>query len=484
MNFWHHQTECIQRAEPLDYFGLFFEPGCGKTATTIKILEDKFTKERTILKTLIICPLIVVEQWASEIAKFSSIPNVRVMTLTGSGTQRLSDFQNKNFDNLIVITNYEALYSEKLYMELCKWKPEALVIDESQRIKSHNSKRTKCIVNIARLAKYRYILSGTPVLNSPLDLFSQMLALDHGKRLGTNYYRFLYNYFFDLNTHKKRDAGYFPLWKPRPDTNENLNRIISDCTMRVRKEEVLDLPPFIKKDIHVELSNEQRKLYNELKRDFVAYIDDKACVAELAITKALRLQQIASGFCVFDDDTIKEFDKTPRVSALIELLEEITPAHKVIVWAVFKNNYKQIRKACQEVGVSFAELHGEEKDKLGNIEKFKTDPKCRVLIGHPGSGGIGVNLTNASYSIFYSRNFSLEFDIQAEARNYRGGSLEAGHKNITRIDLVAKDTIDDTISKAIQFKKVQSEKIVDGFGFSNNDLLDLFKEELRNGARS
>jgi SNF2 family DNA or RNA helicase len=145
-----------------------------------------------------------------------------------------------------------------------------------------------------------------------------------------------------------------------------------------------------------------------------------------------------------------ELKDVPRLEALRELLEDLTDGHKVIVWAVFKANYAMIGALCRKLGIEYTELTGEIKDKDTNVHKFRTDPKCRVLIANPGAGGVGINLVEASYSIYYSKGFSLEHDIQSEARNYRGGSHI--HEKITRIDLVAKGTIDDIINEALRNK--------------------------------
>jgi SNF2 family DNA or RNA helicase len=132
------------------------------------------------------------------------------------------------------------------------------------------------------------------------------------------------------------------------------------------------------------------------------------------------------------------------------------------VWAVFKENYAAIRQVCNDLELQFVEVHGDvsAKAKQDAVKRFDSDPACRVLVGHPGSGGIGVNLVAASYSIFYSRGFSLEFDLQAEARNFRGGSER--HETIVRIDLVAPGTIDEQVMQALAAKQAVGETLVRG----------------------
>jgi SNF2 family DNA or RNA helicase len=241
--------------------------------------------------------------------------------------------------------------------------------------------------------------------------------------------------------------------------------LISTKALRAVKEECLDLPPLIKEKIEVELSAEQKRMYKEMKNEFITFIKEeseekeRAVVAELAITKGLRLQQIVSGFVKTDTGETINCKKNPRLDALSTLLEELTPGHKVIVWACFKQDYEEIKKVCQKLKIKFAEVHGGIKNKDEQCEKFRKDKDIRVVICNQASAGIGINLVEASYSIYYSRNFSLEQDVQSEARNYRGGSEV--HSKITRIDLVAPGTIDELVLKALESKQNIADVILD-----------------------
>ena len=194
--------------------------------------------------------------------------------------------------------------------------------------------------------------------------------------------------------------------------------------------------------------------------EFIAWVhakedsgEAKAVVAQLAITKALRLMQIASGFAKTEEGIEIEISDNPKIEALSEILDEITDEHKVIVWASFHENYRQLRELCTKRKLEFVELHGgiTTKQKEANMEAFENNRKVRVCIANPAAAGIGVNLVQASYSVFFSRNFSLEHDLQAESRNYRGGSEI--HEKVTRIDLVAEDTIDEQALDAIANKQ-------------------------------
>ena len=472
IELWLHQREAISKAKPRNYFGLFFDPGTGKTRTVLEILLEKYSKRnRQVLPTLILCPPVVIQNWKDEFLKYTDIEESRIITLTGSGKQRLETFTESDPES-VFITNYETLNMD-IFDHFTRWmhtspQPVCMVLDEMHKIKDPTSKRAKLAHTLARIAHYRYGLTGTPILNSLMDVFSQFLFLDLGERFGDNFFTFRLRFFRDRNkgmpSHK-----HFPDWVPLPGSSQKIKDLIAPVTMTADKSQCLDLPPFVKKTVYVEMGKDQARLYQEMKNDFLTSLEVsdgsmRTSIAELAITKALRLQQIVSGHLRVEAEasggevaTLKIKDN-PRKKALHELLEDLAPYHKVIVWAVFKDNYEDIRDVCDKLGLQYAELHGSVKDRDAQIEMFNHSPRCRVLIGHPGSGGIGVNLVAASYSIFYSRNFSLEFDIQAEARNYRGGSNI--HEKITRIDLCCRDTIDELVMIALANKVSISDKVL------------------------
>lgn len=445
-----------------DNFALFFEMGTGKTLSTIAALLESYNSGPGIQKTLVVAPIVVVPNWEREIQAYSDLPGHRVVTLLGSQKQRIKTFQSaldRIGKELIVITNYEALLMGDLFEMLMKWQPEFFVADESHKLKTYNTKRTKFATQLADKAGRKILLSGTPVLNSPIDLFSQYRVMDGGKTFGKSFYAFRFKYFYDKNAYMPSTVR-FPNWQLHPDSIENINALVQETSLRVKKDECLDLPPLLRRTEYVEMTPGQNKLYQGMKKDFIAYLDDKACVASIALTKALRLMQILSGFIKLEDGTERQLDNVPRERALEDLLEQLTPNHKVIVWAVFKHNFKQIAKICEKLGLEYVEVHGgvTQKCKQEAIDRFTRDDGPRVFIGHPGAGGIGVNLTVSSYSIYFSRSFSLEHDLQSEARNHRGGSER--HEKITRIDLVTPGTIDELVLKMLANKQELGENLI------------------------
>lgn len=477
LKLWQHQATAISEAKDRDYYGLWAEPGTGKSRTVLEIIRGKFADNKQILPTLIFCPSVVVPNWRSEILKYTKIKDEKIILLQGSQKDRIKKFQSSD-PYSIFVTNFEALavmpdlidLIEKSFKELTCHK--VLIGDEIHKLKDSTSKRTRRAITLSQIFKYRFVLTGTPILNDLMDIYAQFKILDQGKNFGHNFFSFRARFFEDKNRFMPAHVK-FPNWQPVQGAGDAIKKIVHENGMIAKKSECLDLPPLLKKIVEVEMGAEQKRLYDAMKKDFIASFDlknsdskettTKYSIAELAITKALRLNQICSGHIKLEgadgeDGIVVNLKENLRKKALKDILEDIAPYHKVIVWAVFKANYDDIKEVCRDLKLGTVELTGQTKDKQTEIDKFQNDKNVRVLIGNPSSGGIGVNLTAASYMIYYSRGFSLEHDIQSEARNYRGGSEQ--HQSITRIDLVCKGTIDELVLESLSQKQQLSDKIL------------------------
>ncbi len=461
-----HQLNAIEIAKSKRDLALFWEMGTGKTAAIINILRHKFAETKSVRRTLILSPLVTLRNWKDEFGVHSNIKTQDIVVLGGSGRKRLQDFDKYALNqNKIVIMNYDFMQNGEIVSRLLEWAPDILVADESHLIKNHSSKRAKNVAMISDICKHRFILTGTPILNSPLDLYMQFRVLDGGETFGKNFFTFRARYFEDVNSRWAQRPGYFPKWEPRPDKFGEMNELIYSKAIRVIKKECLDLPPLVTENLEVDMSPEQRRVYNEMKRDFVAFIESsgeaKAVVAQIALTKALRLQQIVSGHVTTDDGELITFDNIPRLQVLEDLLSQIAVDNKVIVWCAFSHDYLQVERVCKKLGLLYSFLTGEQsqKEKDFSILEFRKNPGVKVLIANRRAGGIGINLIEASYSIVYSRNFSLGDELQSEARNYRSGSEQ--HVKITKINLVAKDSIDAVVLNRLQLKQEISASIID-----------------------
>jgi SNF2 family DNA or RNA helicase len=455
-----HQQEILERFYAKNEAAIFHEMGTGKSTSAIALLRSQYITHKEVLPTLIISPVATLYNWENEF-KINAPQKIQdeVVVLYGSAVKRLATIKS---GKKIFITNPEMLQMDEVVNALYKMGIASIVIDESHKFKEHKSKRFKTLAQLTRKAKYKIIMTGTPILNSYLDLWAQFYLLDGGKTLGENFYVFRNQYFYDKNEKWKARPGYFPDFHPRPQSDAELSKKIDSISSRVLKSECLDLPPQVFETMHVELNAEQKKAYKSMVEEMISFLQDAACAAPNALTRVLRLLQIVSGHIeVENTQGIKftaVFEDIPRIKLLKELLEEHCPRSKIIVWCTFSKNYALVRRVCEELSLQFAELTGETKDRQTEIDKFNNDPKCRVMISNPQAGGVGVNLTASDISIYYSRNFSLGDRLQSEARNHRGGSEI--HKTITVIDIVAKDTIDEDVLAALLRKENYSDNVL------------------------
>lgn len=483
---WFHQQQAVEKQRQLPQqdpqassFALLWDVGVGKSGAAIGIWRSKCNAEQRFLRTIVFTPPVVINKWKKEFLLFSKVPAEKIILLDGPGSRRFKLMANLMKEDqrsrAIVVTNFESTLMPEVFKMMRLWQPEALIIDESQEVKNYKAKRSKKVEELANagpVIPFKQILSGSPMLNKGAeDLFHQYLILDGGMTLGRNFFVFQARFFRDRNAGMPK-FKYFPKWelmtleKDGFDAASAISKLLERNTSVAKKKDCLTLPPLVEETILLPMTELQARLYREMQRDFVTYIEDKACVATLAMVKALRLLQISSGYIQTNEDVAIELEYTPKMQALEDLLAQITPHSKVLIWATWKANYAQIRRVLERLNIKYVEIHGDisATQKQAAMESLNTDPEVRAMLGHPGAGGVGIDLIEASYSITYSRTFSLKHKIQKDGRNYRGGSDV--HARITHIDLVCENTIDELVTKSLQ----------SGIEFSTNLLRDLSLE--------
>lgn len=458
------QRKLLQLSIEQPNVAVLADMGTGKTKGVIDCLRYKYAHNKGVMRTLIVSPLVTLFNWKNEFAKHSRIPPHKVHVLHGSTEKKLKLAEKAQYEG-IFITNYESFIAPKFVEMIKKFGPAVLVLDESQRVKSHKAKRSKTIQMVRQSAKHVFMMSGTPMTNGPEDIFMQYLILDNGETFGKNFYTFQRQYMYDKNAGWSHLHNHFPDWQPREEMLPVLQAKIYQKAIRVTKAECLDLPPLTREIYEVELSPAQRKYYKAMEDDYVTFVEEAHAkgisVATTALTKALRLQQIVTGFAKLDDGTEIEIEDNPRLAALEDLICALQVNHKVIIWCAFINNYKQIGRMLERLEIKHCYITGEEslEEKQEAMNAFNTEADCRVVVCNRRAAGLGINLVAASYAITYSRNFSLEDELQSTDRNYRGGSEI--HEKITKIDLCAKDTIDEVVTKNLSEKKEVSDKVIE-----------------------
>lgn len=500
---WEHQLETINKTLDRNFYALFYDMGAGKTSTVINICRAKFAQHGTILRTLVLTPLSVVTQFKNEWSKFGGdIYDEQAVAVAGNTkAQKLKCFKK---DASIFVINHDSLNVKDLLQAMWDFDPQIIIVDESHRFKNGTAKKTKNLLSLVDGKRYedkirkkkngdvkkvrtlvetrnpidfRFILTGTPILNSPLDIWPQMNILSRDI-FPQNFLVFRGQYMIDANERFKGHHNYFPNWQPKTDCFNGLNSIIYQNADRVLKKDCMDLPPFMREKLSVELTAPQRKHYKEMRDEFVTFLNENdmkdAMVAEMALVKALRLQQLVCGIFVHDEKDDKGrriVTKIPnnRIKVLEEALEGLVTEHKAIVWCTFADAYDDLQEMGERLSKQFTTEDKEFKfcfltgrqnqtEKDQSIYDFQNDPETRIIFANQAAGGTGVNLTAASYSFYYSKNFNLEHDEQSEARNYRGGSDV--HESITRYDLYTPDTIDETILEALERKASMAKAIL------------------------
>ena len=321
-------------------------------------------------------------------------------------------------------------------------------IDESTTIKNPTAKRTKNILKIGDLAKYRRILTGSPVTKSPLDLFSQCEFLDPYHLGHASYYSFRARY---ANMVKRNFGGRQVQLVVSYRRLDELADILDKFSYRVLKEDCLDLPEKVFTKRLVELTPEQDKAYKQMKQMALAMLDNGEVMTTVNVmTQLMRLHQITCGHFKADDGTTTAL-KNNRMDALLQLLEETDG--KVIIWANYREDIKNIVAALKKAygDASTVEYHGGVDSTLRqeHIAQFqqKNGP-TRYFVGNAQTGGYGITLTAANTVIYYSNSYDLEKRLQSEDRAHRIGQTGS----VTYVDLIAENTVDDKIVKSLRNK--------------------------------
>ena len=464
-----HQLVALEKSWDKDEFAYFMEMGTGKSKVLVDNMAMLYDKGK-INGALIIAPKGVYRNWYSQ-----EIPNHLVNHIdhkTVLWTATTSKTKDKEYQQLlkidldlhILIMNVEAFSTKKgleFATRFLNCHKALIAVDESTTIKTPTAKRTKAICSIGKLAKYRRILTGSPVTKSPLDLYTQCEFLNENLLGFTSYYTFRNRYAIMKNANfggrrVQLVGGYQRL--------DELSQILKPFSDRVLKENCLDLPPKTYIERQVELTDEQSKAYATMKSAALASLKGKMATAPHILTQLMRLHQITCGHLKNDDDSITEI-KNNRINSLIELLEEVEG--KVIIWANYVYDIKQIVAAITKkygehsIVQYYGAIPADVRQK--NIEKFQ-DPKStvRFFIGNPQTGGYGITLTEANNVVYYSNGYDLEKRLQSEDRAHRIGQKKA----VTYVDLIAPKTVDEKIRKALR-KKI-------------NIATEVMGEELRN----
>lgn len=443
-----HQYTAFRIGRTLDQSALIMEQGTGKTLSAIATAGHRYNKGQ-IKKLLIVCPLSVVPVWHEEFQKHADF-DYSIGDLTRVKDKKIALTISPKKGLWIGLINYES--SWRILDLLTKWNPDMIIIDESQRIKNGRAKQSKGLHKLGDITKYKMILTGTPVTQGPLDMWSQ--------------YRFLNPDIFGrkFTSFRNRYAIMEGL-RGRPEIRlvvgyKNLDELAEKAHMiayRVTKEEALDLPPTVDQTVMVKLSSEAHKIYKQMEKDFmVTFSDEKISTAPIILTQLLRLQQITGGFLHTEDKTVEKFDSS-KLAAVKELLSDLPSDKKVVIFARFSPEIEALEEISKSLDKRTLTLQGGTKNRGEVIKSFQEDPEVKVIVIQIQTGGLGITLTAADTAIFYSTTFSFADYEQAKARLHRIGQ----HHPVNYIHMIAEDTIDEDILAILRSKGDMATQIID-----------------------
>tara|TARA_B100000900_G_scaffold415807_1_gene447292 strand:+ start:2509 stop:3915 length:1407 start_codon:yes stop_codon:yes gene_type:complete len=442
---YEHQRKALIAGADKNEFAYFMEMGTGKTKVTIDNLAYLYYKKKINL-VVVIAPNSVYHNWANEIDIHCPCETAIYIHKVNKNFEVKKDKLNFFLINVEAFSHASGVKTLESIVNLYS-SSMCVVIDEATSIKNRQAKRTKNICKVSQKALYKRILTGSPITKSPLDLFSQCEFLKPGILGFTNFYAFRARY----SVMKQIQIGanknlLIPIYYQHLGELENK---IKTFSFRVRKDECLDLPPKIYERRDIKLSDQQIKLYNSLKENCRAIIEDEMASYNNKLTEILKLQQVCNGFLKTDDGETKEFTNA-KLTELTNILDEVDG--KVIIWANFVHNIETIIKTLQDKfgTISVVSIYGDVAVEARNsaVVNFQKNDKVRFFVGNPSTGGYGLNLTEASTVIYFSNSFNLEIRQQSEDRAHRIGQ----ENKVTYIDLIAKDTIDEFVLKSLNQK--------------------------------
>lgn len=428
---------------------LLMEMGTGKTKTAIDAMNYVWKHkegQRKGFKILWICPTSVMYNAAKEMEMNSSIP-LNVSIMKGLKKRRLScivEFANSAESySQVLILNYEAVRT--LEEELIASEPDMVILDESTKIKNPQAQVSKALYKIGKVAKYRYIMTGSPITQSPVDIYSQYKFLDDNI-FGKSFTLFKAKYVIFGGWEGREIIGYRNI--------DEIKEKIYSIGIRFMKKECLDLPDKVYEKRFYELEGGQKEIYNSMKKDLVAEFGGGLITAQAAIVKLLRLSQICSGFVTLDHEPgckplPQYLNENPKLKVLEEVLEELEDK-KVVVWCRFINEIKMIEGLLTKIKRPFFSFWGEtKKDQRQNIiEEFNNGKGPTVFIGQIQTGGMGINLTGAHNMVYYSNSYSLQDRLQSEDRCHRSGQ----RNEVLYIDIIGQKTIEESVLQALKSK--------------------------------
>jgi len=452
--YFTHQRMAFEQSINNPNYGYFMEQGTGKTLPAIGLIGYR-AEHNNVKRVLIVAPLSVLSEWERQISEHADY-ETEVTILAGETVANRKDYLTHISDSEkleIILLNYDVV--KKMEESISKWSPDMIICDESQKIKNGRAQQSKSIASLGKKTSYKLILTGTPITQGPLDIWSQ--------------YRFLDSSIFGNSFVKFRDryavmGGYMgkqviatktvPTVLGKPNRyydevlSEEFTRKMYSVACRVTKEEAIDLPEAVSSYRFAKLEPKAMKMYQKMEKDAILTLgEDSRVSAPIVLTQLLRLQQICGGFVRPDES--EEYLQVS--SAKLEVMREIFENNqdKMVIFAKFIPEIEAISKMATEMGISHHTLTGKTKNRGQVIKEFQNDSDIQLFIAQIQTGGVGITLTAAPTVVFFSTGYSLIDYEQAKARVHRIGQ----NQKVNYIHIMSEGTVDVDIIKELARKQ-------------------------------
>lgn len=433
-----YQEYAIKFIESHPISALFLDMGLGKTSITLSAINNLLFDSFEIHKVLTICPLRVARNtWCDEIKKWDHLRNIKYAIVVGTEKDRISALNEKADIYIINRENVDWLVNKSGY----KFDFDMIVIDELSSFKNHQSKRFKSLMKIRPKVKRIVGLTGTPSSNGLMDLFAEFKVLDLGERLGYFIGQYRNTYFKP----DKTNGAIVYSYKPLPNAEDSIYEKISDITVSMKASEYLKMPELVISNYQVEMSEDEKKQYDEMKKNLICEIKDGEITVSNAGSLSNKLSQFANGAVYDDEQNIVEIHSR-KLDALEDIIESMN-GKPLLVAYWYKHDLQRIKKRFDVREI-----------KTGKDIADWNKGKIPVALIHPASAGHGLNLQQGgSTLVWFGLTWSLELYQQTNGRLYR-----QGQKNTVVIQhIVTKGSIDEQILKALERKNKTQEDLIE-----------------------
>lgn len=442
-----YQSFCSDYIKSHPVAALFLDMGLGKTVITLTAIKDLMLDSFEVNKVLIIAPLRVArDTWPTEIEKWDHLQMLDISVIVGDLKSRIAAV---NHPAMIYVINRETVKWLIEYYEKngWKWDFDMVVIDELSSFKNHQSQRFKFLRKIRPFVKRMVGLTGTPSSNGLMDLWAEIGILDGGQRLGKFIGRFREAYFKAGSMNPQ--TGVVFQYVPREGAEEQIYERISDITISMKALDYLNMPECISTSHLVEMSEQEKELYDTLRRDLLIPLEDGDIDAANAAALNGKLLQMANG-AVYDENATARRIHDHKLEALEDLIEAAN-GQSVLVAYWYKHDRERIMEYLAKLKIPVRDIKTSADIKDWNAGKIP------VALIHPASAGHGLNIQQGGHIlVWFGLTWSLELYQQTNARLWRQGQTNV----VTIHHIITKGTVDEDVMAALEQKDVTQERLI------------------------